>query len=157
MSRKRTWGRGDAATRGRGDTATNPPHRPIAPSPSRRVITGLLLLILFLSGCGLIESGSPRQIVPGGDVDRGRELLDSYGCDACHTIPRLPGAIATVGPPLENWAQRAYIAGALPNNPDNLMLWIQTPQAIEPGTAMPNLGVTEQEARDIAAFMFDAR
>ena len=104
-----------------------------------------------------MSSGSPRQIVPGGDIDRGRELIDAYGCDACHTIPGVPGAIATVGPPLNNWPQRAYIAGSLINNPENLIDWIRLPQEIEPGSAMPNLGVSEEEARDMAAFLFDAR
>lgn len=115
------------------------------------------LLLLWLTGCGLVDSGSPRQIVPDGDSDRGRELLDVYGCDACHTIPGVAGAVATVGPPLDDWAQRAYIAGTLVNTPENLIVWLQEPQAIEPRTIMPNLGVSQEDARDMAAFLFNLR
>ncbi len=135
--------------------------RPLAASPRRRVPLSwriaVWLCLLCLTGCGLMASGSPRQIVPGGDVARGRELLDAYGCDACHTIPGVRGAIATVGPSLDDWPEQAYIAGALINNPENLMDWIQMPQEIEPGTAMPNLGVSEEEARHMAAFLFNTR
>ncbi|MBP8001018.1 MAG: c-type cytochrome [Chloroflexi bacterium] len=104
-----------------------------------------------------MDSGSPRQIVPEGDSDRGRDLLDAYGCDACHTIPGVAGAIATVGPPLDDWPQRAYIAGALINTPENLIQWIREPQEIEPGTVMPDLGVSQEEARDMAAFLYNLR
>jgi cytochrome c1 len=63
---------------------------------------------------------------------------------ACHVIPGVPGARGMVGPPLTMFARRAYIAGQLPNEPDNLLRWLQDPQAVEPGTAMPNLGVGPQ-------------
>ena len=135
--------------------------RPLAPSPRRRVPLSwriaVWLCLLCLTGCGLMASGSTRQVVPGGDVAVGCELLDAYGCDACHTITGVRGAIATVGPSLEEWPERAYIAGALINNPENLMDWIQMPQEIEPGTAMHNLGVSTEEARHMAAFLFNTR
>jgi cytochrome c1 len=59
-----------------------------------------------------------------------------------------------VGPPLNDWSERGYIAGELPNNAENLIRWIMDPQGVEPGTDMPNLGVTEEQARDIAAYLF---
>jgi cytochrome c1 len=59
-----------------------------------------------------------------------------------------------VGPPLDAWAEREFIAGSLPNEPDALIDWIVNPQAIEPGTAMPTLGVTPEEARDMAAYLY---
>jgi cytochrome c1 len=59
-----------------------------------------------------------------------------------------------VGPPLNAWSERQYIAGNLQNQPDNLIAWIMNPQAIEPGTAMPNMNIDEQEARDIAAYLY---
>jgi cytochrome c len=59
-----------------------------------------------------------------------------------------------VGPPLTMFARRAYIAGQLTNQPDNLIRWIQNPQAVEPGTAMPNLGVIPEIARDMAAYLY---
>ena len=55
------------------------------------------------------------------------------------------------------FARRAYIAGQLPNDPENLVRWIQDPQGVEPGTAMPNLGVTAAVARDMAAYLYTLR
>jgi hypothetical protein len=62
-----------------------------------------------------------------------------------------------VGPPLSNFALRAYIAGQLPNQPENLLRWLQDPQEVEPGTAMPNLGVGLSVARDMAAYLYTLR
>ncbi len=62
-----------------------------------------------------------------------------------------------VGPPLNQFALRAYIAGQLPNQPDNLMRWLQDPQQVEPGTAMPDLGVSPAVARDMAAYLYTLR
>jgi cytochrome c1 len=80
--------------------------------------------------------------------------VQEQGCTACHTIPSVPGATSTVGPPLTRWAERRYIAGTLINTPDNLMIWLRNPQEIEPGTAMPYIPMSDQELRDIAAFLF---
>lgn len=132
-----------------------------------------LVALAFLSACGLFERGpgerdssvaglqpsvtGPRD-VPGGDPKRGRLTLQSgYGCGACHVIPGVPGAIGKVGPPLTDWAERAFIAGNLPNTPENLVRWVRYPQAVEPGTAMPDLGVSEPDARDIAAYLYTLR
>jgi cytochrome c len=62
-----------------------------------------------------------------------------------------------VGPPLTMFARRAYIAGQLSNEPNNLIRWIRDPQAVEPGTAMPNLGVAPAVARDMAAYLYTLR
>ena len=109
---------------------------------------------LFLAGCGLIGVNAPAVVVPDGDPLVGRALLDDYACVTCHEIPGVRGPEASLGPPLTNWAQREYIAGKLANTPENLIAWIVNPQAIEPGTVMPTLGVTPEEARDIAAYLY---
>lgn len=115
----------------------------------------LLLLLLVLATACQEEAGAvDRPAMPGGDAQRGAELIEVYGCPACHTIPGIRGADALVGPPLTGWSERVYIAGAVANTPENLILWLQDPQAIEPGTAMPNMGVTEQIARDIGAYLY---
>jgi len=80
-----------------------------------------------------------------------------YGCGACHVIPGVTGATGMVGPPLDGWSRRVYIAGNLANTPENLVRWIRYPQAVEPGTAMPDLGVNEADARDIAAYLYSLR
>lgn len=98
--------------------------------------------------------GPTRQTVAGGDARRGAQLIPVYGCGSCHAIPGVRGAQGHVGPPLTAFAERTYIAGALRNEPAALVQWIRFPQYVEPGTAMPDLGVTEQHARDIAAYLY---
>ena len=115
------------------------------------------LIGMALLGACTIERASPAVDVPGGDPARGRQLIGAYGCGACHAVPGVTGARAQVGPPLTNWAQRVYIAGSLPNTPESLIPWLVDPQAVEPGTAMPNVGLTEQQARDIAAYLYTIR
>jgi cytochrome c2 len=119
-----------------------------------RVVLNATAYCLLLVGCieGFTNAGD--ELVVAGDPEQGREAIYAYGCGSCHQIPGVPSANATVGPPLENWANRYYIAGTLTNTPDNLITWIRNPQGIEPGTAMPNLDVTEQEARDMAAYLY---
>ena len=100
-------------------------------------------------------SGDDRAMaVPGGDLEAGRTLLANYGCITCHTIPGVPGGNAHVGPPLTDWGDRVYIAGLLTNTPENLIYWIQNPQTVVPGNAMPDLGVTDSDARDIASYLY---
>lgn len=117
----------------------------------------LWLLLLLATACQQEADAADQPVMPGGDAERGEEYIQAYGCTSCHTIPGIPEANALVGPPLTGWAQRVYIAGAVPNTPDNLILWLQDPQQIEPGTAMPDLGVTEQVARDIGAYLYTLR
>jgi cytochrome c2 len=88
-----------------------------------------------------------------GDAARGRQALFQYACNACHTIPGVTGAKVQVGPPLAGIAQRSLIAGRLPNTQDNMVKWLRRTQEVKPLTAMPQLGVTEQDARDIAAYL----
>jgi mono/diheme cytochrome c family protein len=88
-----------------------------------------------------------------GDVDRGRLALAQYACHACHTIPGITSSSPNVGPPLRGLASRSLIAGKLANTPDNLALWVRGPQAVKPLTAMPDMGVTEADARDMAAYL----
>jgi len=91
------------------------------------------------------------------DSGHGKALMQSYGCGSCHTVPGIAGATGLVGPPLTQFARRVYVAGMLRNTPDNLMNWLKDPQAIVPGNAMPNLGVTPRDARDMAAYLYTIR
>lgn len=63
------------------------------------------------------------------------------------------GANAPVGPPLAGISARGFLGGVLPNTPENLVRWLRAPQEINPRTAMPDLGVSERDARDIAAYL----
>ena len=120
-----------------------------------RRLAALALVVAVAAGCGGREPDPPE--VRFGNVEEGRRLIDEYGCGACHTIPGIRGADSLVAPPLVHWSRRSFIGGQLANTPENLVRWIQNPQAIEPGTAMPNLGVSQLEARDIAAYLFTIR
>jgi cytochrome c2 len=117
-----------------------------------------LLLALGAWACGSskdVELNARRMT--GGDPSRGPALIHKYGCGACHTIEELPGVKGKVGPPLTGIGERVYLAGQLPNTPRNMMRWIQDPQTIERGTAMPDMGVTDQDARDLAAYLYTLR
>ena len=87
------------------------------------------------------------------DAGRGLQALYQYACSACHTIPGVTGSSPNVGPPLKGLASRSLIAGRLANTPDNLVQWLRYPKAVKPLTAMPDLGVTEADARDMAAYL----
>jgi cytochrome c2 len=109
-------------------------------------------------GLGLAATRDrPPTLRATGDTQRGRAAIEEYGCGSCHTIPGVRGANAEVGPPLTGWSERAYVAGRLANTPANLARWVKAPQAIEPGTAMPDLGVPPSTARDVAAYLFSLR
>jgi cytochrome c2 len=120
---------------------------------SRGVHAVLLSLLATMSGCTHGEADA-RALTNGGDAARGKELIRHYGCGSCHTIPRVPGAEASVGPSLQGIATRAYIAGVIPNQPENMIRWIMNPPSVDEKTAMPNLNVSAPDARDIAAYMY---
>lgn len=88
------------------------------------------------------------------DPVRGAQLIQIYGCGSCHTIDGVSRAVGNAGPPLGSVGRRLYIAGMLRNTPDNLVRWLRDPQAVVPGNAMPNMDVTPQDARDLAAFLY---
>lgn len=121
---------------------------------SLRTIGLLLAALVVPAACREAAGREPGYSVPGGRPDRGKVAIETFGCGSCHTIPGVRVATGTVGPPLFFWSKRTYIAGEVPNTPDYLIRWIEVPQAIEPGTAMPNLGVPESSARDIAAYLY---
>lgn len=88
------------------------------------------------------------------DAAAGRRAIDKYLCATCHRIARVTGADKDVGPPLDGLARRRYIAGSLLNTPESLARWLEHPQLVRPGSAMPELGVSAADARDIAAFLY---
>ena len=122
---------------------------------SRRPARALALALVAaatLAACG--RGTPPSPAVPGADPARGRALAAAYGCGGCHVLPDVPGAAGRGGPPLAGFAERQYIAGRLPNQPETVVRWIMDPQAIDPETVMPDLGVTAADARDIAAYLY---
>jgi len=114
----------------------------------------VIILACLAASCEGGKKTNVYSVYTGGDSHRGRQLIDQYRCGACHTIPGVHNADGLVGPPLMWFARRTMIAGELPNSPDNLVRWIKSPKSVEPGTAMPDLGLSDQQAKDVAAYLY---
>ncbi len=113
--------------------------------------TGPLVLVLALAASGCDDAA--RRAGVQGDPERGRIAITQYACHGCHQIPGITGGEVYVGRPLGNLAGRAFIAGELPSNQENLVRWILAPQVFDPASAMPDMGVTERDAIDISAYL----
>lgn len=118
------------------------------------VIGNIVLILVSMQTVKAEIPLPPERVVRGGSVASGHTLISDYGCGACHVIPGVPEAIGEVGPSLTNFASRSYIAGRVPNTTEVLVRWLENPQAVDPQTAMPNLGLSSQEARHITAYLY---
>jgi cytochrome c len=127
-----------------------------------RWLSGILFVTLLAIGAGSWYAVHAKRqdletraaALTRGDPQRGRRLAQSKGCVGCHEIPRTDGPQGNVGPSLAKMGTRVYIAGVLLNTPDHLVQWLLDPPRIDPKTAMPNVGLSEQEGRDLAAFLY---
>jgi putative membrane protein len=127
----------------------------VAPTVRRLgMLAAVAIGIGVLGGCN--GAGSTATFMADGDPARGRDALRTYGCATCHTIPGVRGAVGTVGPPLSQFARRSYAAGA-PNDPDHVVRFIQHPRQERPGTPMPEMGLSDHDARDMAAYLYTLR
>jgi len=141
------------------------PAPPGEPRHPRAWLTGAALLVLVIAaGLGAHEVVQRRDErvhdaseLTGGDPARAPALMRAYGCAGCHAIPGVRGADGLVGPPLAGFASRVYIGGVLLNDPNNLVTWLMNPKAADPKTAMPAVGLTQEQARHIAAYLYTLR
>jgi cytochrome c1 len=117
----------------------------------RAVALAALIAAMACRGAGTDRS---YPVSTGGDRTRGLAAIGHFGCAACHAIPGVRALHGRLAPPLGDFAHRAVIAGVLPNSPANLTRWLIDPPSISPRTAMPALGLTDQEARDVAAYLY---
>ena len=114
-----------------------------------------ILLVAALAGLAGCEKRPPAyEPLTGGNPRTGQQLIARYGCAACHEIKGIAHADSKVGPSLTEIRGRGYIGGVLPNSADNIVKWIVHPHAYSPKTAMPELGVSAAEARDMAAYLY---
>jgi len=113
--------------------------------------------LLALAGCSGERRPRSAYVVHIGDPAAGRAVIRDVGCGSCHTIPGIRGAQGLVGPPLTSFGRRTFIAGELPNTPENLVTWLKNPPAVEPKTAMPALGLNDGQARAVAAYLYTLR
>lgn len=118
------------------------------------LVGGTLLTAASCTGGRTVFAYSPET---GGNIKRGKNLIVHYDCGSCHSIPGISEARGLVGPPLILMGRRTYIAGEVPNTPENLIRWLMDPKSIEPTTAMPKLGLSEDQARDVSAYLYTLR
>lgn len=124
---------------------------------------GAVLLVVTVLGLAACTGDRGRATTgPGaaagvevGDADRGRELFVGYGCGACHQHGAIRSADGRVGPDLDGLADQRIIGGVLANTPELLAAWIRDPQAYSEDSGMPNVGVTDSDSLDIAAFLLE--
>lgn len=123
------------------------------------LMLALATLAAVSSGCAnkAAQAEQIAQAATGGSAGRGVAAINRYGCGSCHTIPGVSGAFGRVGPPLTGIATRYYVAGVLQNTPQNLVRWIEDPPGIDEHTVMPKLGVSHQDAIDIAGYLYTLR
>lgn len=121
----------------------------------RTLVTAICLTIGVAAAAGAPVYGA--SLYGEGDARQGRVLIQHFGCGACHVIPGVSTADSEVGPPLTAMGRRIYVAGMLRNTPDNLAYWIEHPQQVVPGNAMPDMGISHRQAQDIAAYLLSLR
>lgn len=112
------------------------------------------LAAVALIGCA--EREPPAARAPG-DAKAGRAAIERLQCGACHVIPGVAGARGQVGPPLERFGRRVYLAGKFPRDPALIAQWVADAPAMSPGTAMPKVPMSAGEARDIAAYLSELK
>lgn len=120
-------------------------------------VLGLLTLVVAVYFLVWGSQGFPQPRVwdlAEGDPERGRQAILRYGCGSCHVIPGIRSARGRVGPQLADLRNQIYLAGIMPNTPENLVQWIRHPRDADPRTAMPDLGVTQSDAEDIDAYLY---
>ncbi len=108
----------------------------------------LSLTIAVLAGCAAL-SGCGKH-----DRFAAARTLIANDCGACHNVPGIPGAQGRVGPPLAGIGSRQIIAGHFANTPNNLVSWIEHPQRLLPGDAMPEMGLSHAQAQAVASYLY---
>lgn len=111
-----------------------------------------LPLILLLGACGPLPD--ERHHMPLADAAEGRQIIERAGCGACHQIPGVAWPEGRLGPSLAGFAHQGLIAGRLSNRPDMLAAFVRDAPALVPGTTMPAMPLSEEESRDVAAYLY---
>jgi cytochrome c2 len=134
--------------------------------PGALVFVGGLLALGFAAAAASLavqrlETQRTAQVaareLTGGDPVRGKATFTAYGCGACHSIRGVAQADGKVGPPLDGIAARGFVAGREPNAPERMIAWVRHPQDLQPGSGMPDVGLSQAQARDVAAYLYTLR
>lgn len=126
-------------------------------------LTLALLLALLAVACNRDEAAKPMakpapaaatRNVESGNAERGKALAAQYGCNVCHVVPGVEGPQGSLGPSLAGVASRPAISyGKVQNTPENLVKYVQDPPSMNPQSSMPPIGLTDVDAKDIAAYL----
>jgi cytochrome c len=90
----------------------------------------------------------------GADPHAQARALIAQHCAACHRVPGVAVATGRVGPSLADINRQVIIAGYFANNPGTLTDWIEHPQRLKPGNAMPEMGLTREESAAIVNYLY---
>jgi cytochrome c len=129
----------------------------------RAIRLSILALLAIVAGAAAVHLTRTRtydreaRALAGGNPAFGNAAVARYGCVACHVVPGFRGTNSHVGPPLAGFAQRSYVAGVAENTPENVIRFIREPRSVAPQSAMPSVGVSEADARDIATYLYTLR
>lgn len=114
-----------------------------------------LLTILALCACDGPPDRSPA--LDSADPARGRKIVTAIGCTACHRFPDIGFPRGALGPALDGFADQRQIAGRIPNQPGTLLHFIRDAPALVPGTLMPPMPMSDEDARDVTAYLLTLR
>jgi mono/diheme cytochrome c family protein len=124
----------------------------------RRIAASRACLVWAMAGALAACSPSDNAVrATGGEPGRGKAVIERVGCGVCHVIPGVRGPDGVLGPPLVGLAGRVYLAGSLPNRPALLAQFVRDAPSLVPQTAMPELPLDDQEAHDVAAYLYSQR
>jgi len=89
-------------------------------------------------------------------AQQGKDLFTKSTCVGCHSIAGV--SAGHIGPDLTHFASRGTFAGSLmKSTPDNVAKWIENPQQMKPGALMPNLGITSEQSKAMAAYLLSLK
>lgn len=89
---------------------------------------------------------------PTGLAADGKAIFAKSACVGCHTIEGVSAGV--LAPNLTHFGSRTTLAaGMWPNTPTNVAAWVRDPQGLKPGVKMPDLGLTDEQAKALAAYL----
>ena len=114
----------------------------------------VLVTILLALACSKAEKPATESAPPPpiGNATAAKAHMEKYSCQACHVIPGM-GPGGALGPDLTGFGSRPTLNARVPKNPQAVAAYLLNPTAIDAQTSMPAVGLSEEEAKDIAAFL----
>ncbi len=115
---------------------------PISLPGPLRITLAAIILLTGAFGCQRTEPHEPLPV----SAEVGEGLYALRRCSTCHAID---GSGGRIGCDLSRVARR--------REKDWIVRWLRDPQAVRPGTRMPDMGLSEEEALAIAEYLATRR